>query len=83
MQIGRSFPNAEFHNYSEAFEYLNRAHWNLAITQHDGHQDLWAGDQHLFRGESVEQVQAFVLGMALTFSLVGPHDIPGFEPRSR
>ena len=83
MKIGRSFPNAEFHNFQEAFDYLNRAHWNLSVTEHDSQHNLWAGDQHLFVSASEQALEAFVLGMALTFSLVGPRELPGFEPWNR
>jgi hypothetical protein len=81
--IGRSFPNAEFHNFQEAFDYLNRAHWNLSVTEQGDRHELWAGDQHMLSSSTIEELQAFVLGMALTFSLVGPDELPGFEPWRR
>jgi hypothetical protein len=78
--IGRSFPNAEFQDFHEAFDYLNRAHWNLSVTEHDGKRELWAGDQHMLSSSTPEELEAFVLGMAVTFSMVGPDELPGFEP---
>ena len=83
MKIGSSFPNAEFHSFKEAFDYLNRAHWNLTITERGSEHILWAGDKHMFSSTSNEELEAFVLGMALTFSLVGPTELPGFEPWTR
>jgi len=34
----------------------------------------------MFRADSNEQLEAFVLGMALTFSMIMPEGLPGFEP---
>jgi hypothetical protein len=81
-QIGRSFPNAPFTTFQEAFDYLNRFHWNLKVTHDDAHWDLSSGDGELqmFRADSKEQLQAFVLGMAVTFSMILPEGLPDFEP---
>ena len=78
--LGRSFPNAPFSDSKQALEYLNRAHWNLKITSHDGKHDLWSGDGelHLLTSTSEDNVWAFILGMGLTYLMVGPDDMPGF-----
>jgi hypothetical protein len=81
-EIGRSFPNAPFKTFHEAFDYLNRFHWNLKVTHDNPHWDLWSGDGelHMFRADSNEELEAFVLGMALTSSMILPEGLPGFEP---
>jgi len=79
-EIGRSFPNAPFKTFQDAFDYLNRAHWNLTTGDDGQSWNLWAGDQHMYQADSNQELEAFVMGMALTFSMIGPDEIPGFEP---
>jgi hypothetical protein len=79
-EIGKSFPNAPFKTFQQAFDYLNRYHWNLEVRHHEAHWNLWAGDQHMFHADSNNELEAFVLGMALTFSMILPEGLPGFEP---
>jgi hypothetical protein len=78
---GRSFPNAPFKDPKQAFEFLNLAHWNLRITSKKGKHDLWGGDGelHLVTTSTEQELWAFVLGMALTFLMIGPDELPGFD----
>jgi hypothetical protein len=71
-EIGRSYPNVPFKTYQEAFDYLNRAEWNLKVGEANSPWNLWAGDTHMFRADSKEELEAFVMGIALTFSMIGP-----------
>jgi hypothetical protein len=54
----------------------------LKITSQNDKYDLWAGDGelHLLTSTSEENISAFILGMGLTFFMVGPEDLPGFGP---
>ena len=79
-KIGKSFPNGPFKTFQETFDYLNRAHWNLTVVEADGRLNLYGGDQCLFQADSNQELESFVLGMGLTFWLVGPEELPGFEP---
>ncbi len=84
-EIGKSFPNAPFTTFNEALDFLNRAQWHLKVAEDSGHWNLWAGDGelHLYRADSNQELEAFVMGMALTFAMIGPDELPGFEPWNR
>lgn len=74
--LGTAFRNAPFSNFDEAVTYLNAALWNLKVEDDEGSVHAWAGDVHLATFESRVEAEAFVLGMAVVFRMVGPKQPP-------
>lgn len=52
----------------------------MKVTEQASQHDLFAGDQHMFSSSSRSDIESFVIGMALTFHMIGPEEVPGFVP---
>ena len=53
----------------DAINYLNSFDWNLTLKQSDNIMQLFAGDQLLFNCNNRSEVEAFVLGMAISLAV--------------
>lgn len=51
-------------------EYVNSVGWNLAYWEHNGQWYITAGETLLLSTDSREAVDAFLYGMALSYSVI-------------
>ena len=55
-------------NFQSALEYLIGFTRNLTWMERDGKWILFAGEPVLFKGDTKEEMEAFILGMAITLA---------------
>jgi hypothetical protein len=61
------FPENDFEG---ALSFLNGLDWRLSISSSENRKALFGGDQLIFSCETQNELEAFVLGMALSFSVL-------------
>ena len=66
--MGELFWTPHFDDLQDAVAVLNDLGWYLQWKELDGRWYLWAGDQKLFIGNTQEELQAFLWGMAVSFT---------------
>jgi hypothetical protein len=70
MTMGEFFWKTRFDDWQGAVEILNDLSWNLRWKEQDGRWYLWAGESLLFVGNSKDEFEAFLDGMALGLAVL-------------
>lgn len=65
-----SWLDSHIGSLDEGIELINNLHWNITITKVDDCWLVMGGDQVIFRGDTQEDVNAFIYGMALAYSVI-------------
>lgn len=57
-------------NLEGAISFLNSLGWNLTMNDDQNKWYLYGGDQMIFSGDSEENIEIFILGMALSLAVL-------------
>jgi hypothetical protein len=66
--MGELFWIPRFDDWQDAVTVLNDLEWNLRWKKQDGRWHLFAGNTKLFIGDTQGELQAFIWGMAVSFT---------------
>lgn len=62
--------DVQWKNANDAIEFLHIVDWNLSIIKVDTNWYLYAGDQPICSSETIDELNSFVMGMALSYSVL-------------
>lgn len=62
--------NHYFDDWQGAVDILNNLGWNLSWHEYEGRWHLWSGDQPFFVGDTKDEFEAFLCGMAISLAVL-------------